>query len=283
MKLYRKEELKLYDPGDASNKEQAPGLKGSGKIVEEKIHVISDLPNIRAIRPFDQSKGQVCALVPGQALDCGIRPSENLGPFGLSVPSGNEVTYLTAKDALRWRKFSEMLEKHRSQDSHQSIESTLQSKQVSKSTCTLMTHVSDIPNVSFGASHFVPNISLFGMLFIILPAFYGGIHLTAWNFCFPSKTEQLLWRISCSNIMGLIPITWLYLEIADRFLDGRYMDRIPFWGKLDSIFVWSSLIALYVLYILSRLYIVVEAFVSLRHVPIGVYAAVPWVEAIPHV
>ena len=42
-------------------------------------------------------------------------------------------------------------------------------------------------------------------------------------------------------------------------------------------------IALCLLYILSRLYIVVEAFISLRHVPIGVYAAVPWVQAIPHV
>ena len=159
------------------------------------------------------------------------------------MPPGNEVTYLTAKDALRWRKFSEWLEKHRSQDSHQSIESTLQSKQVSKSTCTLMTHVPDIPNVSFRVSH-VPNISLFGILFIILPAFYGGIHLTAWNFCFPSKTEQLLWRISCFNIMGLIPITWLVLKIPDRFLDGRYMDRIPFWGKLSSILLWSFVIAL---------------------------------------
>lgn len=33
----------------------------------------------------------------------------------------------------------------------------------------------------------------------------------------------------------------------------------------------------------SRLYLVTESFLSLRHVPIGAYAAVPWVQNIPHV
>ena len=272
MKLYRKEELKLSDPGDASNKEQVPGLKGSSKMLEEKIYVISGLSNIQAMRPFDQSKGQVCALVPSQALDCGI------GPALLA----DGVTYLTAKDALRWRKFSEWLDKHRSPDSRQSILSTLQSKGVSTSTRTLMTHVPDIPNVPFRVYHFVPGISLSGMLFIILPAVYGGIHLTTWKFRFPSKTEQLLWRIACFNMMGLIPITWLYMEISTHFLGCRNRDQKLLWDSL-FLFFYSFFFALCVLCILSRLYIVVEAFISLRHVPIGVYAAVPWVQAIPHV
>jgi hypothetical protein len=36
-------------------------------------------------------------------------------------------------------------------------------------------------------------------------------------------------------------------------------------------------------YGLSRVYIVVEAFISLRHVLIGVYSAVPWTQSIPHI
>lgn len=37
------------------------------------------------------------------------------------------------------------------------------------------------------------------------------------------------------------------------------------------------------LYTASRLYLVTESFLSLRHVPIGAYAAVPWVQTIPHI
>ena len=272
MRLYQKEELELSDPDDASNKEQVPGLKGSSKMLEEKVYVISGLLNIQAIRPFDQSKGQVCALVPGQALDCGIGPTL----------FANGVTYLTAKDALRGRTFAEWLEVHRSQDSHQSILSTLQSKEVSRSTRTLKTHVPDIPNIPFRVYHFIPGISLSGILFIILPAVYGGIHLTTWKFRFPSKTEQLLWRIACFNIMGLIPITWLYMEILMHFLGRRNRDQKLLWDIL-FLFFYSFFFALCILCILSRLYIVIEAFISLRHIPIGVYAAVPWVQAIPHV
>ena len=35
--------------------------------------------------------------------------------------------------------------------------------------------------------------------------------------------------------------------------------------------------------ILSRIYLVVELFTSLRNVPIGVFAALPWVQNIPHI
>ena len=38
-----------------------------------------------------------------------------------------------------------------------------------------------------------------------------------------------------------------------------------------------------ILYALSRIYLVIESFVSLRHVSIGAYAAVPWIEAVPHI
>ena len=39
----------------------------------------------------------------------------------------------------------------------------------------------------------------------------------------------------------------------------------------------------FISYTLMRVYIVVESFISLRHVPIGVYAALLWALGIPHV
>lgn len=36
------------------------------------------------------------------------------------------------------------------------------------------------------------------------------------------------------------------------------------------------------LYIFSRVFIIVESFISLRHVPVGVYTNVGWSKYIPH-
>lgn len=57
------------------------------------------------------------------------------------------------------------------------------------------------------------------------------------------------------------------------------------WDKLVTLELITFLIgpcAGTLLYIFSRLYIVVESFVSLRRVPIGVYETVTWAQYIPH-
>ena len=90
--MYRKEELNISDPGDASNEEQVPDLQGSDEVLEEKVIIVDSDRRSNIIWPFDQSKGQVCAVGRGQALDCGIGPA---GPAGFSK---NGVIYLTAKD-----------------------------------------------------------------------------------------------------------------------------------------------------------------------------------------
>ena len=156
------------------------------------------------------------------------------------------------------------------------------------------------------------NKSLFIML-VVFSIIYGGIHLSVWNFRFASKTEYLLWKIASFDIMGTIPIGLLLL-LASRLLAWlaklaeeaiaklvsekypnsssnihRLLDRIHrllvrfielILGGLSDIIL---ILLLPIPYTLSRYYLVVEAFISLRHVPIGVYAAVPWVQAIPHV
>ena len=113
--------------------------------------------------------------------------------------------------------------------------------------------------------------------FIPLTAAYGGIHLSAWNFEFPSRIESFIWRIACFIIMGS-SFALLAVPSLDRICDyiGSYFDfyRIAVYGS-----AWLLLLC----YAASRLYLVIESFISLRQVPLGVYAAVPWVQNIPHV
>jgi hypothetical protein len=93
--------------------------------------------------------------------------------------------------------------------------------------------------------------------------------------------EGMLWKIACVSIMAVMPLFFLPLftiSIAD-YLCG--VESI-----LDNKrFLLAFGLAVYLLALLfafSRVYIVREAFPSLRAVPIGVYAAIPWVQAIPH-
>ena len=138
--------------------------------------------------------------------------------------------------------------------------------------------------------------------FIPLTATYGGIHLTAWNFEFPSRIESIIWRSACFIMIGssfaLLAVR-SYIELATNIVyyasvaqDSTIRSFLIDWGieqvlELPAFFIeivsvgFAFLLGL--CYAAARLYLVVESFISLRHVPIGVYAAVPWVQNIPHV
>ena len=135
--------------------------------------------------------------------------------------------------------------------------------------------------------------------FIPLTAAYGGIHLSAWDFEFPSRVESIIWRTACFIIIGSSfavlaepswrALDWYTFDIYSPVLGhvpgghGKHLRVKKFLRVLNNTLAYSSADLLLSCYAAARLYIVIESFVSLRHVPIGVYAAVPWVENIPHV
>ena len=123
------------------------------------------------------------------------------------------------------------------------------------------------------------------LILVVLSLVYGGVHLATWNFAFASKTEHLLWKIACIDIIATAPIGFSCIHglyyLYYRFELWRADMRIL--SNFYKCLFWAIIYTLSVPYALARIYIVVESFIGLRHVPIGVYAAVPWVQAIPHV
>jgi len=126
---------------------------------------------------------------------------------------------------------------------------------------------------------------------------YGGIHAIGWNFTFATQTEQLLWRVSCPllAIMGIpmykficyiegqergslvVNIKWAFSWIPDYFSYGHM-----FYGIFYVLLcILCSLC--FIPYCAARAFLVVEAFISLRHVPMGVYQVVNWASYIPHI
>lgn len=141
------------------------------------------------------------------------------------------------------------------------------------------------------------------MVLIMLLFAYGGVHLFAWNFGFPSSQERLLWRIAGLYLVGtgaLGTCVFFARDSIDHFLNAidprwrnAYISRYSLRARPASYvgsycfdgFSWFADVLLILLalgYVYSRLYIVLESFLSVRHLPIGVYAAVPWANYIPH-
>jgi hypothetical protein len=140
----------------------------------------------------------------------------------------------------------------------------------------------------------------------LIPAAYGCAHLGALNIVFPTSIERQLWKIASifliavaggSGVTALIfyvdrVIGNAWPALIAHSLDGYGYAETPlgFLSQFSSIlYDWVtpclgddrkdilkillviSFNLLALVYVSSRLYLVVESFISLRHVPIGVY------------
>lgn len=118
-------------------------------------------------------------------------------------------------------------------------------------------------------------------LAILLPVAYGGVHLSAWNFEFASHIEEVLWKISCVCVAAIFPAYLVFerfLLIMDFYL-GSDTEEVPLPLYHTKVGIAGVVV---VIYVASRVFIITEAFVSLRHVPVGVYISPSWIQAIPH-
>ena len=105
---------------------------------------------------------------------------------------------------------------------------------------------------------------------------FGGIHCAGWFFYFPSSDEAILWRVSSAVLTG---IAFLLPLLAVLHVSFRPSNNEDLW---DFVAIAVSTITLLV-YVVSRLLLLVEAFISLRHLTPGMLALVKWTSFIPHI
>jgi hypothetical protein len=100
-----------------------------------------------------------------------------------------------------------------------------------------------------------------GILFASL--FYAGIHLVAWQHEFRTTTEALLWKISGLTIGVGGPLF---------ILERRVTVFSWFWDILSLI----AVIGLIIVYAASRVYIIVESFLDVAHLPDSAFQVARW-------
>ena len=130
--------------------------------------------------------------------------------------------------------------------------------------------------------HLAPRLAL-----VLLCVAYGGLHLAAWNFHFPSWGERFGWIISSMVLLAgpACSLGTAYLVARTQALVQSLLGaaRAPAWlaDAYARSWRWSQL-AFIALLALCRVFLIVESFVSLRMVPAGVYQDVPWTTHIQH-
>ena len=168
----------------------------------------------------------------------------------------------------------------------------------------------EIPNWPRGRGLLEGHTVLPPLAISLTTALYGGLHAAAWNSYFPTSAEMWLWRVCSAMIAG----SGIYVAFAMAmneifyhldFYSVRYrrgLNAVPAF-LLDCFRIeveyWSGNIqvdtsrtcrnirmaiiyTLGTLCVFSRLFLVVESFVSLRKVPVAVYQTPDWTQWIPH-
>jgi hypothetical protein len=114
---------------------------------------------------------------------------------------------------------------------------------------------------------------------------FGGIHAAAWHSYFPSKVESKIWRIS-SVYISSSGLLWCIINVLaklsksfDDYWNRTVLPHPPFARSKALVGCCAVCGAMYVF---ARLYLVVEAFVSIRKLPVAAYETPNWAQLIPH-
>ncbi|KAF1971575.1 hypothetical protein BU23DRAFT_600136 [Bimuria novae-zelandiae CBS 107.79] len=108
---------------------------------------------------------------------------------------------------------------------------------------------------------------------------YGGLHLSAWNDFFPTQAERWLW-VSCALATGVSGILLAAFFLATQKV--RAFERLEHFIRNSKVVRWTSASIITPLFLTARIFIVVEAFISLRRQPKDVYKTPEWSEYFPH-
>jgi len=110
------------------------------------------------------------------------------------------------------------------------------------------------------------------VVLIALSAAYGGIHAAAWDAHFPSRPEQAVWRVTACLVIGAAALIWGAIIGFSRATEE--------WQRILMVCMASFAMPLF---LFGRLYLLVEAFISVRSLPVGAYNTTDWVNFLPHI
>ena len=151
-------------------------------------------------------------------------------------------------------------------------------------------YIPDLPKLSSLSTKSSLNVTSlkFRLGFSLAVRVYGGLHLSAWNAQLLTTAQRSLWRLSGLVLISSGPVMICRLGVEYLWKKwGVWEDSSSWWCCLAACpTALSWYIALYIgygIYILSRVYLFVECFVMVWHLPDGVYTVSSWTQYLTHI
>ncbi|KAF1808158.1 hypothetical protein P152DRAFT_469152 [Eremomyces bilateralis CBS 781.70] len=157
----------------------------------------------------------------------------------------------------------------------------------------MVLHVLNFPSMSnLGLGQVDLHRDALRSVFAFSAAAYGGLHASAWNEFFPSTVERLFWICASLTMASSGALLWAFWMARqtwpefDRFVSGITPGVVI--GNRKEQKPWVTFAKRWALYLIlgllavARVFIVIEAFVSLREVPKAIYDTPEWTDYLPH-
>jgi len=111
---------------------------------------------------------------------------------------------------------------------------------------------------------------------------YGSLHLTAWNASFNTYAQEVLWKTSALSISlsGFGLALWIAFFRLIEWLNDQVWEWLYTTLAVLTLGIGNLLL---VHYAFSRVYLVVECFLSIPHLPASVYEVPIWSQYFPHI
>ena len=114
---------------------------------------------------------------------------------------------------------------------------------------------------------------------------FAAVHVAAWKGAFPTNFEAWTWRAS-SVYIGFSGLVWLVIHILAEISESIWwfwFDLLSDEASKKSRFMIMAVCSICgVCYIFARIFLIVEAFVSLRSLPGAVFLVPSWALSVPH-
>ena len=229
-----------------------------------------------------------------------LRSKPNLAKVGIRFPAGlgtrkTAVDHMSRADVVRRKLAHQAIEKY-------ALEGDLCDRHYRRSEvydeeARVKARISNAASMIGSSPHEV----WFG--FTLAGLLYGGLHLLAWNAPFSSRLEQISWRASASSVtitpLILAPMALISEKkaLGQGGLDLIKMIRgqqpvkkgshFMFWLRIVIVVLCVPLLItsplLILSYVLGRVFLVVECFINITHLPEGAFKEAAWVASVPHI
>ncbi|KAK1826634.1 hypothetical protein QBC39DRAFT_396602 [Podospora conica] len=120
-------------------------------------------------------------------------------------------------------------------------------------------------------------VSGWGFGFFFGCVIFGASHLLAWNYLFPTPLERVFWRVCSIVCTAAVPALFVMSPICTCTFEFR--NRLA--QRILRGTQWGLAVVGVIIYILCRLFLIVEAFRSLFFLPPGAFVST-WSANIPH-